>query len=345
MYSLDKKELFLAVYFVMFLLVATVFGQGVENKPKAYNLICSTYSDGYFIIRSVNFGGKVNDIYKLKWPAKMVLPKIRRFSEDYILVQPGSTQNLPFLIDLSGKKVSNKWLPRTSDFVFSPDKNKIAFIDFAPTSEKYSDCVRVRTVLKIRDMKSKKELIVAGPKLLTPVGWSDDTWASDSKGFYAVEGRKLYFVDAETGTVRATKAKFDGGYIVVCAERNIAFDSLFREIPNWKLTGVNIIDLKNGEKRVFIKDSTWIGLFPKGDKLIYNINSQIWIIDIDGKNQRKIVNGNFLFWVPDRSNFIYSRLSEKNKTEKLYVYNLKTGNSKEFFSYPSSEQVVFADWD
>jgi len=96
------------------------------------------------------------------------------------------------------------------------------------------------------------------------------------------------------------------------------------EIFTVDTSGVN--DLRLTDNNIDDQNPQWS---PDGSMIAWNSNEQIYIMNIDGKNQRKLDDGESPSWTPDSNYIIYSKGNGDNLHYRVLLWKINiNGSSK-----------------
>jgi Tol biopolymer transport system component/DNA-binding winged helix-turn-helix (wHTH) protein len=166
---------------------------------------------------------------------------------------------------------------------------------------------------------------------------------TDSTGFYLrlVDSGETHRVPLPEGFDPAVECWFpDSIHIVVS----------WIKYPETPPPSLWVISIMGGAPRKLVDLGAWARVSPDGTKVAFEKgrwdNEEIWLVDADGSNARKIVDGgNDLFgtvaWASDGSRIAYGRLSPEKPVQTIETFDLKTGRSETILSGLLDREIVW----
>jgi Tol biopolymer transport system component/DNA-binding winged helix-turn-helix (wHTH) protein len=157
---------------------------------------------------------------------------------------------------------------------------------------------------------------------------------SDSTGFYLrlVDGSETHRVPLPDGFDPAVESWFpDSVHLVVSWIKD----------PETPPPSLWVISIMGGTPRKLVDLGSWARVSPDGKQVAFEKgpwdDEEIWLIDANGNDVRKIVDGGTdllgsVAWTPDGNRIAYVRASGESPVQRIETYDLKSGRTETILS-------------
>ena len=269
-------------------------------------------------------------------------------------IEIGEKYDIPFhwiLYILDSGGVNFEKLTNTPVFMFwwSPSGKKIAFISSYEEPNSYKKDGLASTAIYIIDSDGENQ------KRITSIADFDGflNWSPDEKHIIFNSDRdgnmEIYIMNSDGSKQRnLTKNPADDMFPIWSpdGEKIVFMSNRETEDKRFSQSNIYIVDIDGKNLRKLTDFSSYkkpICVSPDGEKIIFNSNGQIYVMDVNGENQKKLIStGKALdvFLSPDGKKLVFR--TDRDGNWEIYSMDLNGKNLKNLTNNPADD--MFLTW-
>lgn len=244
--------------------------------------------------------GKKKLIYNLHLSPTQNSPRFFKYNEDAILICGAGSNGKNILLDLRGGIIENFVNPGCTNFVFSPNKSKIAYLDYLIEHGDSKPFIIIKDIIT-----SEKKILSASVEqtegILNPLAWTPD-----EKSIYAnivpkIQGNIYGLVQINSETLETKRNKIVDDLKLT----NLSFDESLNvygiKIDDWPeaTTFYKVSSLDNSVSQYNLRNSQidfLTGMNKSGEYLVYYSQpdngsfEELWVYDVKNQLEKKLTD-------------------------------------------------------